>query len=149
MDTDLKFLPPDLRVQSLSAYEIVLPYTAVLQAIAMLRAQNIAALAWEGWIRTPDGHVGHAPAYQGTMSIEQGADEPWSVYVQRSLDVCAHTIHLDYTRWLEQEHPYSPNVLYFCVTCAPPDEAAGHGKLPAATAASEPAAAEHGAGADA
>ena len=123
MDTDLEFLPADLRAQSLSMREIVLPYDAVLRAIAMLRLKQIAPLGWEGWLRTPDGHIGHAQDYQGTMSIDRDLDEPWSAYVQRSLDICVRTIRIEYMRWLQQDQPHSPNVLYFCLTCAPPDAA--------------------------
>lgn len=67
--SDLELLPPDLRSRSASPREIVLPLADALEAIAALRAQDVTSVGWEGWVRGPDGRLGHAPSQQGTVEF--------------------------------------------------------------------------------
>jgi hypothetical protein len=111
---DLDLLPEQLRSQSLSRTEIVLPYAAALEAIAHLRATGVGLLGWEGWVSHSNGHVGHA-SFQGTMDIVQGDDESWEEYVNRSADFCVKTIMQDQASWNSSpDHPAA--TLCFCIT---------------------------------
>jgi hypothetical protein len=69
MPSDLALLPPDLAVRSLSADEIVLPPADVAPALAAVRARGHRVLGWEGWLRHPDGRVGHSARHQGTVDL--------------------------------------------------------------------------------
>gem|GEM_PF-4720331 len=42
------------------------PY-AYITALQMLEAAGAPLLGWEGWLRYPDGTLGHADKYQGTV----------------------------------------------------------------------------------
>ena len=108
-DTDLDLISADLAAQSLSRQEIVLPYPAVLSAIAELERRGIQLLGWEGWLAYPDGSRGH--------SGEQGTTDLSALAVEAAARVCAQTIEASYA---EGPVPGSSptGVRYYCLVPA-------------------------------
>ncbi len=106
--SDLELLPADLAEKSISDREIVLPMKEALEAIDILEAKGIQILAWEGWIKTKDGCVGHGSAPQGTVSLED-------LSVHEAAVLCRITIPEDAAHW-QRENPETTDALHFCIT---------------------------------
>jgi hypothetical protein len=62
-------IPKELLSRSISDNEIVLPYPDVVATIHSLPEFGLRVLGWEGWLRYPDGRVGHSARHQGTVSL--------------------------------------------------------------------------------
>ena len=56
----------DLQRLSVSQSELVLPYPQAVTALQLLEATGATLLGWEGWLRYPDGGLGHSDMHQGT-----------------------------------------------------------------------------------
>ncbi|SEI43777.1 hypothetical protein SAMN03159495_0229 [Pseudomonas sp. NFR16] len=56
-----------LQQLSVSQSELVLPYVHAITALQMLETAGAPLLGWEGWLLYPDGTLGHADKYQGTV----------------------------------------------------------------------------------
>jgi len=56
----------DLQRLSVSQSELVLPYPHAITALQLLEATGATLLGWEGWLRYPDGRLGHSDMHQGT-----------------------------------------------------------------------------------
>ncbi|WP_445178759.1 hypothetical protein [Pseudomonas sp. McL0111] len=56
----------DLKRLSISQSELVLPYPHALTALQLLEATGAILMGWEGWLRYPDGRLGHSDVHQGT-----------------------------------------------------------------------------------
>ena len=89
VESDLTF--PFMQ-SSLSTRELVLRLPEALVVLEALAAAKVPVLGWEGWIRYPDGKVGHSREYQGTVSIDRNPGEALSDYVQRSVSFARQTI---------------------------------------------------------
>ena len=103
IETDI---PAELLSHSLSDREIVLKYPAVISIIRRLPEFGLRALGWEGWLRYPDGQVGHSSVHQGTVDL---SDLP----PEEAAEVCISTITQAHAEAMQQ-----PGVaeLYFCLT---------------------------------
>ena len=67
-------------------------------------------LGWEGWLRTPDGQVGHGDAPQGTADLSELTKE-------QALDLSRRTIHAAHAEWNgSTAHPGAE--LLFCISVA-------------------------------
>lgn len=106
--TDLDLLPNKLASQSISKLEIVLPLAAALEAVAILEAKQIKILGWEGWVKTPEGRVGHGNAPRGTAGLEFYS-------VNEAADLCRRTMEVDAARW-NSDNTETKDKLYFCIT---------------------------------
>lgn len=107
----LELLPNELASRSISPREIVLPLREALEAVEILESKGILILGWEGWVKTPDGRVGHGSAPQGTVSLED-------LSVHEAAEVCRKTMPQDAAQW-ETENQGTTDELHFCITvCA-------------------------------
>jgi hypothetical protein len=97
----------DLKAMSISEEELVLPYAHVIEVLGLLESQAVPLLGWEGWLRFPDGRLGHSSKHQGTDTL--GLDS-----------VTAYRWARDTIRASQQEHECLPEMpeteLLFCIT---------------------------------
>lgn len=111
MSSELGLLPADLTARSLSDREIVLTHTDALAAIGHLAQAGHRILAWEGWLRWPDGRVGHSGEHQGTTDLS-------GLTALQAAAFCRETISLAQAAW--DRAPEVPRAtLFFCITVAP------------------------------
>jgi hypothetical protein len=54
---------------SASTRELVLPLPQTIEAIELMEQLEIPVFGWEGWLRFPDGRVGHSMLHQGTATV--------------------------------------------------------------------------------
>lgn len=99
-------IPEELLSRSLSDREIVLPYPEVIAVINRLPEFSLRVLGWEGWLRYPDGQVGHSPLRQGTVDLSD-------LTPTKAADFCISTIAQAHSEAMGQ--PESGE-LYFCIT---------------------------------
>ncbi len=104
----LDFIPPPLAALSISEKEIVLPLDEALEAVDYLERHGRLILGWEGWVKTPDGRVGHGSAPQGTVSLEDYSPA-------EAANICRATMPEEAKTWAE-ENPTTKESLYFCIT---------------------------------
>lgn len=106
---ELELLPRDLALRSASPVEVVLPYRDALDAIRIIHSKGMGVAGWEGWIRTPDGRVGHGDAPSGATLSRLGVDE--------SARACSEQIQAAESSWRGSSlHPEAE--LLFCITFA-------------------------------
>jgi hypothetical protein len=111
-DSDLHLVPANLAERSLSARELVLPYPQVLDALDALERRECGLSGWEGWIRYPDGRVGHSARHQGMAGMESLARSEAYRLVRAAIEEAQD-------QWVVQ--PESPRgELYFCISAANP-----------------------------
>ena len=113
--SEIDILPGDLRDRSFSKNEIVLPCDDTLEAIRVLEENGWAILSWEGWLRYPDGRVGHSPQFQGTVDILRDPEESWQSYVHRSAAFSRDTVSQANREW-GQASEESRAKLLFCIS---------------------------------
>jgi hypothetical protein len=99
---DYPMIDAGLLAASISPRELVLPEEDALTAIEQFAKAGIPGIAWEGWLRHPDGRNGHSTRYQGTNGFFDPAE-------------CADTI-----RAASSDYADAPEVpgatLYFCLS---------------------------------
>ncbi len=105
----LDLLPPHLANRSIGDREIVLPMNEALEAIDTLEKRGVQILSWEGWIKSPDGSIGHGCAPQGTVSLD-------GLSVGEAAQLCRKTIFEDGERWIRDSSDCSEE-LYFRIIC--------------------------------
>ena len=91
-----------LQQKSASRNELVLPLALALDALKSFKAAGIVVLGWEGWLRYPDGRLGHSARHQGTSG------SGWEYETLEQTMRQAQTEHLT-----EPEAPHSE--LLFCI----------------------------------
>jgi hypothetical protein len=107
---ELELLPRELALQSASASEIVLPYAQALEALEVIARAGRRVVGWEGWIRTPDGAVGHGDTAMGLDSLS-------TLDGQQAIARCRQTIGEAYSAWNKSAaHPGTD--LLFNITVA-------------------------------
>lgn len=106
---DLDLLPVHLREQSISPREIVLPVSAVLEAIDVLEAAGAYILGWEGWVNTADGRHGHGTAPQGWSADSKNHS------ASEAAELCRKTIPVDAAKWA-LDYPGTTDKLHICIT---------------------------------
>lgn len=98
----------ELQTKSASPQELVLSLPDALAAIDLFERSGTPVLGWEGWLRRPDGHLGHSAQHQGAAvdgPISTVAEYAW---VKRTMQD-SQTVHD-----LNPEVPGSE--LLFCIT---------------------------------
>ena len=97
--------------------EIALPYSAVLEAVDLLEAQDIYLLGWEALAVYPDGGFGAYPAPgMGGLSLDlPPQDEDWHAAVERSATIHRDTIKAEW-RTRKWTPPQEGVELIFCIT---------------------------------
>ena len=97
-----------LQAKSVSDRELVLPLAAALEALRLFEQHGTVVLGWEGWLRYPDGRLGHSAKHQGTASEQFAAHSQHYVWLSRTMQLS------------QAEHDASPEVpdseLFFCIT---------------------------------
>lgn len=97
----------DLKRISISERELVFSYAHAIEVLGLLESQAVPLLGWEGWLRFPDGRLGHSSKHQGTDTL--GLDSV-DAYRWAKDTICAS----------QQEHECLPEVpdteLLFCIT---------------------------------
>jgi hypothetical protein len=99
-------IPEELLSHSLSDREIVLPYPEVIAVIHRLPEFSLRVLGWEGWLRYPDGQVGHSSVRQGTVDLSD-------LTPTKAADFCISGIKQAHAGAVLQPEP---GELYFCIT---------------------------------
>jgi len=98
----------NLQQYSASTRELVLPLPLALEAIALMEQLKTPVFGWEGWIRLPDGRLGHSALHQGTAfecAITTSSEYAW----------LKQNIRESY--YLHQSNPEAPSIeLLFCIT---------------------------------
>jgi len=96
-----------LQQYSASTRELVLPLLQAIEAIELMEQLKIPVLGWEGWVRRPDGQIGHSALHQGTAvgyAITTSSEYAW----------LKRTIRESYD--LHQSNPETPSSeLLFCI----------------------------------
>ena len=105
MDTS-DYIPKELLSNSLSDNEIVLPHPDVIATIHRLPQFGLRLLGWQGWLRYPDGRVGHSARQQGTVDLSD-------ISPVEAAEFCIRTIEEAYAE--AARHP-ELGELYFCIT---------------------------------
>lgn len=97
----------DLQRLSASQSELVLPYPHAMNALELLEAAGGSLLGWEGWLRYPDGRLGHSLLHQGADT--SGLD-PSEAYRMARNTICLS----------QKEHESQASMagvhLLFCIT---------------------------------
>jgi hypothetical protein len=101
-------LPERFRQISISPRELVVPVADAFEAIDLLESKGAFILGWEGWVKYPDGRMGHGSAPQGTCSLE-------TLSLQESAEQCRQTIRVDAARW-EKNDRGTNEKLHICIT---------------------------------
>ena len=98
----------ELQTKSASDQELVLPLASALEALGILERSGVVVLGWEGWLRYPDGRLGHSAKHQGTSSEQLATPPEQRAWLSRTM------------RLSQSEHDASPEIpgseLLFCIT---------------------------------
>jgi hypothetical protein len=82
----------------------------VTEALEIFARARRRVLGWEGWIRTPDGRVGHGDAPMGCEDLSAFND-------QEAIAICRQTIDAAHSAWNGSvAHPGAE--LLFCIALA-------------------------------
>ncbi len=107
---ELQLVPRELALQSASPSEVVLPYREAMEALNIFALARRRVLGWEGWIRTPDGEVGHGDAAMGSGDLSTLDD-------QQAMATCRRTINGAHAAW-SGSTAFPGAELLFCITIA-------------------------------
>ena len=58
------------QTQSASPSELVLPLADTLEVLQLMEQSGVSVIGWEGWLRYPDGKLGHSRNHPGTASAD-------------------------------------------------------------------------------
>lgn len=98
----------DLQAKSASSLELVLPLPEALEALQRMEQDSAALLGWEGWLRYPDGQLGHSARHQGTADAPHLSSAEMYAWVRSTMQQS------------QVEHDFNPEVpdseLLFCIT---------------------------------
>ena len=98
----------DIKHRSSSDDELVVGYTDAMELLFIFEKNKTKVLGWEGWIKYPDGRLGHSKWHQGT-------DDLSSLPQSSSIALSKSTIMQSYTEWLEKPEIVGAELL-FCIT---------------------------------
>ena len=79
-----------------------------MEALAELERNDATILGWEGWLRYPDGRVGHSAEHQGTADMS--ALDAGAAY-----EYCRNTIREAHAQFSVRPER-SADALLFCIT---------------------------------
>ena len=61
----------DILARSYSPREIVVSYIDAMELLHHYKNMDLKILGWEGWIKHPDGSLGHSKKFQGTTDLSK------------------------------------------------------------------------------
>ncbi|SDI96286.1 hypothetical protein [Pseudomonas abietaniphila] len=99
----------DFQRLSASQSELVLSYQHAIKALDFLQAKGASLLAWEGWLRYPNGTLGHSCDYQGCGDLSK-------LEVSEGYRFAKQTIRVAHE---EYEAQGKNAELLFCITSEP------------------------------
>lgn len=79
-----------------------------MRALDLFQQQNVMVLGWEGWLRYPQGTVGHSRQHQGTIDLS-------AMSPQDAIATVRATIMLAQSEWHATPEVAGAE-LYFCIT---------------------------------
>ena len=98
----------DIKSRSASDREIVVEYMDAMEILDIFDWNRTKVLGWEGWIKYPNGQLGHSQKHQGTTDLSNMPNK-----AAIALTKC--TIMQANTEW--EEKPEIENAtLLFCIT---------------------------------
>ncbi len=98
----------DIRSRSSSNDEMVVEYIDAMELLYIYEQNNIKVLGWEGWIKYPNGSLGHSQKYQGTSNLS-------AIPNLSAISLTRSTIMQAHAEW--EEKPEVENaILLFCIT---------------------------------
>ena len=103
---DLAALSPDLRDQSLSRTQIILPFEGATRALRELTAAGFRVDRWEGWVKMRDGGRARSLAFGGSFALPRDAT--------RAADIATQGMSRARDRW-QRDPEYPGAELYFAL----------------------------------
>ena len=98
----------DIKNRSASPGELVVSYIDAMELLHIFEKDNTRVLGWEGWIRHPDGSVGHSEKHQGSIDLSNLPNSS-------AIALAKSTIMQAHSEWGEK--PEVPDAeLLFCIT---------------------------------
>jgi hypothetical protein len=98
----------ELQAKSASINELVLPLPEAIAALGILEQSGDPLLGWEGWLRRPDGRLGHSARHQGTVDLSHLSPSEAYAFAKSTMQQS------------QAEHDSNPEVpgseLLFCIT---------------------------------
>ena len=104
--SDLAALPSDLRDQSLSRTQIILPFAGATRALAELTGAGFRLERWEGWVKMRDGGRARSLAHGGSFALPRDPG--------RAMEVATHAMTRARERW-QRDPEYPGAELYFAL----------------------------------
>ena len=98
----------EIKERSESRDELVVDYTDAMELLHIFHQQSTDVLGWEGWIKYPNGSLGHSQKYQGTADLS-------SMPNASAIALVKSTIMQAHTEWQEKPEVKNANLL-FCIT---------------------------------
>lgn len=111
---DLAALPDDLRRQSLSQTQIILPHDAAVAALTELTARGFRVTRWEGWVKMRDGGRARSLAHGGSFALPR---DP-----ARAAETTTQAMARARDRW-QRDPEYPGAELYFALAFSPAEPA--------------------------
>jgi hypothetical protein len=98
----------EFQSRSASPNELVLSFSEAIEALQLMEQSSVAVVGWEGWLRYPDGKLGHSQQHQGTAPAPQLSQAELYVWLRSTMQDS------------QAEHQRNPEVsgseLLFCIT---------------------------------
>lgn len=98
----------DIKSRSESPTELVVGYIDAMELLYIFEQNNTRVLGWEGWLKHPDGSVGHSQKHQGTTDLSNMPNSS-------AIALIKGTIMQANTEW-NDEPEASDTELLFCIT---------------------------------
>lgn len=98
----------DIKSRSESTNETVVTYTDAMELLDIYQENNTEVLGWEGWVKRPDGAIGHSQKYQGTTDLSNMTN-------LSAIALIKCTIMQAHTEW-EEKPEVNEAELLFCIT---------------------------------
>ncbi len=111
---DRAALPAELRAQSLSQTQIILPFAAASVALETLTGAGFRIDQWEGWVKMRDGGRARSLAFGGSFALPR---DP-----ARAADVASQGMIRARERW-QRDPEYPGAELYFALAFSRADAA--------------------------
>ena len=98
----------EIESRSASKDEVVVEYMDAMELLYIYEGNNTKVIGWEGWVKYPNGSLGHSQKYQGTTDLS-------SMPNSSAIALTKSTIMHAHTEW--EENPEVENAtLLFCIT---------------------------------
>lgn len=98
----------EIKSRSASKEEVVVEYIDAMELLHIYEGNDTQVFGWEGWIKYPNGSLGHSRKYQGTTDIS-GMPNSSAIALAKNTIMQAHT------EWCEIPEVEGA-ILLFCIT---------------------------------